>query len=58
MLIGYARVSTEDQSLDLQIDFLKSVGCHDIYQEKMTGKTKERPALKDISNKNGRAYGA
>lgn len=50
MLIGYARVSTEDQSLDLQIDFLKSVGCHDIYQEKMTGKTKERPALKKALN--------
>ncbi len=46
MLIGYARVSTDDQSLDLQIDYLKSVGCLKIYQEKFTGKTKERPELK------------
>ena len=46
MLIGYARVSTDDQSLDLQIDYLKSVGCIKIYQEKFTGKTKERPELK------------
>lgn len=46
MLIGYARVSTDDQSLDLQLDYLKSVGCLKIYQEKFTGKTKERPELK------------
>ena len=40
MLVGYARVSTDDQSLDLQVDYLKQVGCTKIYQEKMTGKTK------------------
>jgi DNA invertase Pin-like site-specific DNA recombinase len=46
MLIGYARVSTEDQNLEAQIDYLKSVGCQKIYQEKMTGRTKDRPELK------------
>ena len=45
-MIGYARVSTDDQSLEAQIDYLKSIGCTKIYQEKMTGKTKERPELK------------
>lgn len=45
-MIGYARVSTDDQSLEAQIDYLKSIGCKKIYQEKMTGKTKDRPELK------------
>jgi DNA invertase Pin-like site-specific DNA recombinase len=46
MKIGYARVSTEDQSLDLQIDYLEQNGCDTIYKEKFTGKTRERPELK------------
>lgn len=37
MIIGYARVSTQDQSLDRQLDNLKEQGCERIYQEKMTG---------------------
>jgi len=45
-MIGYARVSTDDQSLEAQIDYLKSIGCTKIYQEKMTGKIKDRPELK------------
>lgn len=45
MKIGYARVSTEDQSLDLQLDALGQQGCTKIFQEKMTGTTKSRPAL-------------
>lgn len=51
MLIGYARVSTDEQSLDLQVDYLKQVGCTKIYQEKMTGKTKDRPELKKALSK-------
>lgn len=45
MKIGYARVSTEDQLLDRQIDALKSVGCERIYAEKITGKGRNRPEL-------------
>ncbi|MDP3332351.1 MAG: recombinase family protein [Methylotenera sp.] len=45
MKIGYARVSTEDQNLDLQLDALKQQGCIKLFQEKMTGKTKSRPVL-------------
>lgn len=33
MKIGYARISTRDQNLDLQIDALKKAGCEKIYQE-------------------------
>ena len=50
MNIGYARVSTEDQNLDMQIDALKEAKCDHIYEEKMSGKIKERPVLKDALN--------
>ncbi len=45
MKIGYARVSTEDQNLDLQLDALQQRGCTKIFKEKMTGTTRRRPAL-------------
>jgi DNA invertase Pin-like site-specific DNA recombinase len=45
MLIGYARVSTEGQNLNRQLDQLKTEQCERIYQEKITGSTKERPEL-------------
>lgn len=43
--IGYARVSTDDQKLDLQKDALTQGGCSDIYEEKVSGKTVDRPVL-------------
>jgi DNA invertase Pin-like site-specific DNA recombinase len=44
MIIGYARVSTQDQNLDLQTDELTRLGCQKIYQEKVSS-GKERPQL-------------
>ncbi|ODA41246.1 recombinase family protein [Desulfosporosinus sp. BG] len=45
MLFGYARVSTQDQSTDLQFDALAKAGVEpgNIYSEKITGTTKDRP---------------
>jgi DNA invertase Pin-like site-specific DNA recombinase len=45
MRIGYARVSTEDQTLDLQQDALKRAKCWQIYEEQATGKNVARPQL-------------
>jgi DNA invertase Pin-like site-specific DNA recombinase len=45
MLIGYARVSTHDQNLDLQKDALEKAGCKKIYIEQMSGSSRIRPEL-------------
>jgi len=45
MKIGYARVSTQDQNLDMQLDALKNAGCEIIFEEKISAKSKERPEL-------------
>jgi len=48
MKIGYARVSTQDQNLDRQLDNLRNVGCERIFNEKMTGTKSDRPELKTM----------
>jgi DNA invertase Pin-like site-specific DNA recombinase len=45
MKIGYARVSTDDQNLDLQRDALQQAGCSVIYEETASGKNAARPEL-------------
>jgi len=45
MLVGYARVSTEDQTIDLQKDALKRARCRETYEEHATGKNTARPQL-------------
>lgn len=45
MLIGYARVSTQDQNLDLQIEALTKVGCHKVFDDKISGSRVVRPGL-------------
>ncbi len=46
MKIGYARVSTNDQNTNLQIDALKKIGCEKIFEEKASGAQRERAELK------------
>lgn len=47
-IFGYARVSTEQQNLDRQIDALKRYGVEIIYNEKMTGTKRDRPELNKL----------
>ena len=45
MLVGYARVSTQEQDLALQLDALRTAGCGRVFEEKASGAQRERPAL-------------
>jgi DNA invertase Pin-like site-specific DNA recombinase len=46
MLVGYARVSTQDQNPALQLDALNGAGCEKVFTEKASGALRERPQLK------------
>src|SRR5258707_15668473 len=50
MLIDYARVSTQDQTLDLQTDALTRAGCEKIFTDTTSGAKAERPGLHEVLN--------
>ena len=51
MIVGYARVSTDGQSLDAQLDELKQAGCERVFQEKISGTRSDRQELAKVMAK-------
>jgi DNA invertase Pin-like site-specific DNA recombinase len=50
MKLGYARVSSSDQNLEVQIMQLEEIGCEKIFQESISGKSTDRPELISMMN--------
>jgi len=50
MNIGYARVSTTDQNLEVQIEALREAGCEKIFSEKTSAKSHKRPEFEIMMN--------
>ena len=48
MIIGYARVSTDAQALDAQVEALRSAGAGQVFQEKISGARRDRPELRRL----------
>ncbi|RDH43048.1 recombinase family protein [Zooshikella ganghwensis] len=48
--VGYARVSSVGQSLDVQLSKLEQADCRKIFQEKRSGKTADRPEFRSCMN--------
>lgn len=48
--VGYARVSSTGQSLEVQLEKLNQVSCDRIYQEKRSGRTADRPEFQSCMN--------
>jgi len=48
VLIGYARVSTQDQNLELQFEALNKSGCKKIFEDRVSGSRAERPGLNKL----------
>ncbi len=58
MLVGYARVSTDDQDLTLQRAALTGAGCKRLYEEKASGAKRSRPKLTRMLDQLGWTEGA
>jgi DNA invertase Pin-like site-specific DNA recombinase len=48
MIIGYARVSTDEQNLDSQLDVLSAAGAEKLFADKITGTARQRPELERL----------